>query len=111
MVQDNFFLRFQFYPCYVLVGVAMAMAWDDIMAIAGNSSISPTVLARGPSTSDHKNQDKDNDTLARNFLTNLKLIFGEAKQGSTDYLSDFTLKSQIDGTEVKAHKIILASQS
>ena len=49
------------------------------------------------------------EQIAHNFMA--KLFFDEAKHGSIDFLSDFTLKSGIDDKEYKAHKIILASQS
>ena len=58
-----------------------------------------------------ENKESQNDRFAQNFMANMKLFFEEAKQGSVDFLSDFTLKSAIDGKENKAHKIILASQS
>ena len=60
-----------------------------------------------------KNGKKENqyNRFAQNFMTNIRLFFEEAKDGSVDFLSDFTLKSGIDGIEHKAHKIILASQS
>ena len=41
----------------------------------------------------------------------LKYFFQEAAQGSIDFLSDFILKSGIDGKEHKAHKVILACRS
>ena len=57
------------------------------------------------------NKEIKKDRFAKHFLENIKLFFEEAKQGSVDFLSDFTIKSGIDGIEHKSHKIILASQS
>ena len=58
-----------------------------------------------------ENNDKKNDRFAQNFMANVKAFFEESKQGSIDFLSDFTVKSAVDGVEHKAHKMILASQS
>ena len=55
--------------------------------------------------------EKKNDRFAQNFMANVKAFFEESKQGTIDFLSDFTVKSGIDGVEHKAHKMILASQS
>ena len=67
--------------------------------------------AKEESVDKNGKKEKQNDRFAQNFMTNIKLFFEEAKDGSVDFLSDFTLKSGIDGIEHKAHKIILASQS
>ena len=72
-------------------------------------------FASNKATKDVSNTDEDDqkkdDRFAQNFMANVKAFFEESKQGTIDFLSDFTVKSAIDGVEQKAHKMILASQS
>ena len=71
------------------------------------NSIPPQTARWTPQSEKRANEDR----FAQNFMQNMKAFFEDAKQGSVDFLSDFTIVSRIDGSEHKAHKIILASQS
>ena len=71
------------------------------------ASIPPQTARWTPPNEKRTNENR----FAQNFMQNMKAFFEDAKQGSVDFLSDFTIVSRIDGSEHKAHKIILASQS
>ena len=58
-----------------------------------------------------EDKERQNDVSARHFIANMKRFQDDANKGSINLLSDFTLKSEIDGKVCKAHKMILASQS